>query len=138
MLMVVPKAFENLENKTYYVRWLCMIFSVIMYGTPIPTVWRVLQTESVEFMPIMPALAGCINSITSLVDSVLVPSVVGILSTGAKSPFTSSITTLRIGRTFPFLDGERRDEDAEDDSGSDTDGGDEDIPTSTVYGDVDA
>ncbi|XP_059670061.1 uncharacterized protein LOC132315716 isoform X5 [Cornus florida] len=27
------------------------------------------------------ALAGCINSITSLVDSVLVPSVVGIVST---------------------------------------------------------
>ncbi|XP_059670057.1 uncharacterized protein LOC132315716 isoform X2 [Cornus florida] len=43
--------------------------------------WRVLQTESFEFMPIIPALAGCINSITSLVDSVLVPSVVGIVST---------------------------------------------------------
>ncbi|XP_071731105.1 bidirectional sugar transporter SWEET6a-like [Rutidosis leptorrhynchoides] len=55
--------FHTHTSRSNFVGIFCVIFGIIMYGSPLTIMWKVIKTKSVEFMPFPLSLAAFLNGI---------------------------------------------------------------------------
>ncbi|XP_071713045.1 bidirectional sugar transporter SWEET4-like [Rutidosis leptorrhynchoides] len=48
-------------SRSNFVGIFCVVFGIIMYGSPLTIMWKVIKTKSVEFMPFPLSLAAFLN-----------------------------------------------------------------------------
>ncbi|KAL3813785.1 hypothetical protein ACJIZ3_015053 [Penstemon smallii] len=56
--------FHTHQKRSMFVGIVCVIFGIIMYGSPLSILKKVVKTKSVEFLPGWLCLAGFLNGIT--------------------------------------------------------------------------
>ncbi|XP_074320456.1 bidirectional sugar transporter SWEET4-like [Silene latifolia] len=55
--------FHTHDHRSTFVGIFCDIFGIILYGSPLTIMWKVIKTKSVEFMPPSLSLAGFLNGV---------------------------------------------------------------------------
>ncbi|CAI9102484.1 OLC1v1000764C1 [Oldenlandia corymbosa var. corymbosa] len=60
---VTKIAFHNPESRTKFVGSVCVVFGIILYGSPLSVMRKIIKTKSAEFMPFWISLAGFSNGI---------------------------------------------------------------------------
>ncbi|KNA15328.1 hypothetical protein SOVF_099220 [Spinacia oleracea] len=55
--------FHNVTARSNFVGIFCDIFSIILYGSPLTVMYKVIKTKSVEYMPLSLSLAGLANGV---------------------------------------------------------------------------
>ncbi|KAL3833167.1 hypothetical protein ACJIZ3_007903 [Penstemon smallii] len=56
--------FNTHEKRSMFVGIVCVVFGIIMYGSPLTILKQVMKTKSVEYLPFWICLAGFLNGIT--------------------------------------------------------------------------
>ncbi|KVH92855.1 hypothetical protein Ccrd_005185, partial [Cynara cardunculus var. scolymus] len=53
--------FHTHASRSNFVGIFCVVFGIIMYGSPLTIMWKVIRTKSVEYMPFPLSLAAFLN-----------------------------------------------------------------------------
>ncbi|KAL7100727.1 hypothetical protein ACP275_08G012900 [Erythranthe tilingii] len=51
------------DKRSTIVGTICIVFGIIMYGSPLSVAWKVIKTKSAEFLPIWLCVTGFVNGI---------------------------------------------------------------------------
>ncbi|KAL2552413.1 Bidirectional sugar transporter SWEET7 [Forsythia ovata] len=61
IIIITIICFHNHKMRSMFVGIICVVFGIIMYGSPLSIIRKVFKTKSVEFLPFWLCLAGFLN-----------------------------------------------------------------------------
>ncbi|KAK4488495.1 hypothetical protein RD792_004259 [Penstemon davidsonii] len=64
VVFITLLCFNTHEKRSMFVGIVCVVFGIIMYGSPLTILKQVIKTKSVEYLPFWICLAGFLNGIT--------------------------------------------------------------------------